>query len=144
MGMESTMKNNAMLTIFVVAIVTFAISFAADNDSPVSLADDSRYNDLKSGLKSEAEQLEADATTAQTALLKTTLESGDEHASSGGQFKVGPYTAMFMTVFSLKRGFDTITGGSTEFAWILGLFAGLFTILIGYYIVKAWLGRDPS
>jgi len=47
-----------------------------------------------------------------------------------------------MTVSSLTAGFNAIFG--PEFGFILVTFVSLFTFLIGYYVIKAWLGKDPS
>ena len=143
MGMETTLKSSVMITIFVIAIVTFAVQFAIDNDSDISLADDSRFTGLNSTLRANISNLKSDAEGSQEVLLKTSLASGDaEISGSGGQFKIGPFTAMVMTVSSLTGGFNAIFG--PEFSFILVLFVALMTFLIGYYVIKAWLGRDPS
>jgi hypothetical protein len=143
MGMESTLKNSVFIAIFAIAIVTFAVSFAIDNDSDISLAEDSRYGALSTGLQSDIDSLQADAETSNSILQKTSLASGDQEiAGSGGQFKVGPYGAIKMTIKSFTTSFNTLFG--PEFNFILIAFVSLLTFLIGYYIIKAWLGKDPS
>jgi hypothetical protein len=47
-----------------------------------------------------------------------------------------------MTVISFTTAFDSIFG--VEFRFILTAFVSLMTFLIGYYVIKAWLGRDPG
>jgi hypothetical protein len=143
MGMESTLKNSVFIAIFAIAIVTFAVSFAIDNDSDISLAEDSRYGALSTGLQSDIDSLQADAETSNSILQKTSLASGDQEiAGSGGQFKVGPYGAIKMTIKSFTTSFNTLFG--PEFNFILIAYVSLLTFLIGYYIIKAWLGKDPS
>ena len=143
MGMETTLKSSVLISIFVICIVTFAVQFAIDNDSDISIAGDSRFTGLNSSLRSNISNLQDDAVSSQEILLKTSLASGDaEISGSGGQFKIGPFTAMAMTVSSLTAGFNAIFG--PEFGFILIAFVALFTFLIGYYVIKAWLGRDPS
>jgi len=148
MGMESTLKNSFMLTIFIVSILTFAVMFAIDNDSDISISGDTRFDGLTSDLKDDASALEQEAESSRTILMKTTLETGDEHAGSGGQFKVGPFTAIGMSLKGMTAGFKTIFGGDSDetnpFTFIIISFATLMSFLIGYYVIKAWLGRDPS
>ncbi len=49
-------------------------------------------------LKTNLTEFQSDANDSNTIFYGTTLESGDEHAGSGGQFKVGIGTAL--TLFS--------------------------------------------
>lgn len=143
MGMETTLKNSIMISIFVICIVTFSIGFAIDNDSDVSLASDTRFSSLNSTLRSDMDQVTDDANSSYNILLKTSLASGDQEISGGGgQFKLGPYSSMKMSITSLKLGFDTLLG--PEFGFILIAFSSLMVFLIGYYVIKAWLGRDPN
>lgn len=148
MGMESTLKNSFMLAIFIVAVLTFAVMFSVDNDSDITISGDTRYDGLTDDLRSDADDLADDSTTVQDIFMKTTLESGDEHAGGGGQFKVGPFSAFGMAMTGMKAGFATIFGGDSDssnpFSFIMVSFVALMTILITYYGIKAWLGRDPS
>lgn len=143
MGMETTLKNSVMISIFVICIVTFAVGFAVNNDSDISLASDSRFTSLNSSLQGDINQIEDDANSSYNILLKTSLTSGDQEISGGGgQFKLGPYSSMKMSISSLKTGFEAIFGA--EFNFILIAFTSLMVFLIGYYVIKAWLGKDPS
>jgi len=143
MGMETTLKNSAFFTVFVIAIIAFTINFGIDNDTDVTI-DDGKYADLINTLKANMSTLANDSTTAQEIMLKTTLEGGDEHAGSGGQFKVGPFTAFGMAISGISVGFSEFFGGDSDFSFIPILFVTIMTFLIGYYIIKAWLGRDPN
>ena len=141
--MESTLKNSVFIAIFVIAIITFTINFAIDNDSDITLANDTRYSSLSSGLQTDINTLESDSKTSNEILQKTSLAAGDQEiAGSGGQFKVGPYNAIKMGIKSFTTSFDTIFG--PEFRFILTAFVSLLTFLIGYYVIKAWLGKDPN
>lgn len=143
MGMESTLKNSILTTIFVISIITFAVLFAIDNDSDITLANDSRYTTLSGNLQTDSNSFANDSESSKEILDATTIASGDSEISgAGGQFKVGPFTAVGMVLKSFKTSFDVIFGDSFIFIFIL--FASLFIMLIGYYVIKAWLGRDPS
>ena len=148
MGMESTLKNSAFLAVFVIAIITFGILFASNNGSDITIGDDSRLTGVNSTIRTDLSNLEGNADDSQSYALATTLEAGDEHQGSGAQFKVGPYEAMKMSVTAMGSSFSLLFGGdndgSNPFGFIPILFATVLTFLIGYYIIKAWLGRDPE
>jgi hypothetical protein len=146
MGMEETLKNSVLIAIFVISIVSFVAMFAIDNQSDVVLpTDDARLSGLNATLRSNISSLEDDATTAQDILLKTSLNPGDSEISgAGGQFKTGPFAAIGMAVTSLKTSFSAIFGNSGDFQFVMIAFVALFTFLLGYYVIKAWLGRDPN
>ena len=103
--------------VFILCIIIFATNFASDNDSDISITDDARYTGLESTLKNNLTTLKSDAETSQEFLFKTTLESGDEHSSTGAQFKIGPLTAVGLAISAMNTAFFTIFG--IEFNFIL-------------------------
>ena len=131
-----------MISFFVIAMILFSANFANDNDSQVSILNDSRYSDLNSSLQGDVSGYETDSNTSSNILFKTVLEAGDEHSSSGGQFKVGPISALGLATTSFTTSFKAIFGD--EFWFILTGTIALLTSLLGYFTIKAWLGRDPS
>jgi len=141
-GYIRLISGGALVALFVLSIVIFASQFAIDNDSDISLIDDSRYSSLNSTLRESITNLSEDAETSQEILFKTTLESGDEHSSTGGQFKIGPLTAMSLTISAFSTAFFSILG--PEFSFIALTFISMLTFIIGYYTIKGWLGRSPD
>ena len=142
-GIEPTVKNSVMIAIFVVAIITFAVQFANDNDSDINLSNDTRFDNLNNNLKQNLTQLKNDSETSKEILDLTSITGGDQEiAGSGGQFKIGPFTAISLTIMSIKTGFNSIFG--EDFNFILIAFTSLLTFLIGYYIIKMWLGKSSE
>ena len=146
MGMIDVLKAGGFLSIFMISIISFAILFASDNGSDISLGDndDYKFANLNSTTRSTVNEFETNANTSRNILLKTTLESGDENAGGGGQFKIGPYTAGKMIVSGFGNSFDVIFGEENEFSFIKTVFVSIFVFILGYFVVKAWLGRDPN
>lgn len=142
--MITFIKSGGFLTVFVICILSFAIFFAQDNSSDITLANDNRFTDLNTSIRSNASQFATDSDTSLNILFKTTLDAGDESASSGGQFKVGPLTGAKMIISSFSTSFDVIFGGTSGFEFIPLMFVSLITFIVGYFIVKAWIGRDPE
>lgn len=128
--------------VFIICIIIFATQFAIDNDSDISVADDPRFTNLETSLDQGLTTLESDAEKSQEFLFKTTLEPGDEHSSTGAQFKIGPLTAMSLAVTSMNAAFFTIFG--VEFNFILTALISMITFTLGYFTIKAWLGRSPA
>ena len=128
--------------VFIICIIIFATQFAVDNDSDISIADDPRFTDLETSLGDGLTTLESDAETSQEFLFKTTLEPGDEHSSTGAQFKIGPLTAMSLAVSSMNAAFFTIFG--VEFNFIITALITMITFILGYFTIQAWLGRNPG
>ena len=141
-GYIRMISGGVFSAVFILCIIIFASQFALDNDSDISIVDDSRFTNLEDTLKNNLTTLESDSQTSQEFLFKTTLESGDEHASTGAQFKIGPLTAMALAVSSLNTGFFTIFG--TEFSFIIIALVSMLTFTLGYFTIKAWLGRSPD
>ena len=135
--------GSVMTVIFIVSMTIFAVNFASDNDSAITLSEDSRYTSLNSTVQAGiTDSLKTDAETSQDILFKTTAESGDSSASSGAQFKIGPIGALGLAVSSFYTGFSSIFG--SEFQWIAIAIVSLLTFLMGYFTYKAWFGRSPD
>jgi len=141
-GYSRMIIGAALTGIFIVSVIIFMTQFAIDNDSDISLAQDSRYANLETGIKSNITKLSGESETSQEILFKSTLESGDEHSSTGAQFKIGPLTAMSLAISSFNTGFFIIFG--REFSFIAITFVTMITFIIGYFTIKAWLGRSPE
>ncbi len=141
-GYTRMIVGGALTGVFIVSLIIFMTQFAIDNDSDISLAEDSRYNNLQVGIKSNITKLSGESKTSQEILFKSTLESGDEHSSTGAQFKIGPLTAMSIAISSFNTGFFIIFG--KEFSFIAITFVTMITFIIGYFTIKAWLGRSPE
>jgi len=141
-GYIRLISGGVMTAVFVIVVIMFAANFAADNDSDISIIDDGRYSTLNSTLRGSLDTLANESETSQKMLFATTLESGDEHSSTGAQFKIGPLTAVGMALTSFNTAFSIVFGPS--FAWIAITFATLITFILGYFTIKAWLGRSPD
>ena len=141
-GYIRLINGGVMIAVFTIAIIMFAANFAVDNDSAISIADDGRYNTLNSTLRANLTDYSEESKTSQNMFFATTLESGDEHSSTGAQFKIGPLTAIGMGLTSFSTAFSIVFG--PQFSWLAITFATLLTFILGYFTIKAWLGRSPE
>jgi len=142
-GYIRLISGGVFSAIFIISIILFAINFANDNDSDINLINDSRFTNLKTELNSTVINLKDKANSSQNALFSTTTDIGnDEESSSGAQFKIGPYEALGLAGTSFAVAFNSIFG--SEFNFILTAFLTMITFMIGFYTIKAWLGRSPD
>jgi len=142
MGYIKMITGGVMAAIFIISLTLFAANFAIDNNSNINIIDDESYSSLNSTIRNSMSSFDTESETSQEIFFKTTLESGDEHASSGAQFKVGPLSAIGMAMSSFSVGFNAIFG--PEFLFILITISSLITLIFGFYAIKAWLGRSPD
>jgi len=142
MGQIKLMTSLLFIAIFVIAIVSFAVQFADDNDTRVNLGDDEEYSSMKSGLDSEVEQFKQDANTSVTAIGKTTISTQTEATEGGTAFKVGPWTLLGMVRIAITSTYTKIFG--PEFGVIFTAFLALLGIVMGFYIYKTLAGRNPD
>jgi len=134
--------GGAFIAVFVLAIFMFAANFAVDNNSEISIVNDDRFVTLNSSLRNSVEDLKNNSISSQEMLFKTTLESGDEHSSTGAQFKIGPWNAMKLGITSFDTAFVALFGEGFKF--IATVLITMLTFILGYFTIQAWLGRNPG
>ena len=140
MGQIKLMGSIIMTTLFAIAIVSFAINFANDNNSLVNLANDSDFINMNNSLMGNLSQLQNDANTSYETLRTTTQEAGDSSASTGGQFKVGFGGIIKMTYSSLRVAYSKIFGDDSGFGVVFSTFISFLLLIGGFYIWKTWKG----
>ena len=141
MGQIKFLSSIFMTTLFAVAVVAFVINFGIDNDATILLSNDSDYAGLQSDLVGDVQTFNVNANTSGDTIMSTTQESGDQSASSGGQFKVGTGTAISSATKVLSVGFKKIFGEDTGFGIVFTLISSLLVFISGLYIWKAWKGN---
>ena len=142
MGQIKFLTSLVLISLFVVAMLTFAINFASDNSASISLADDSDYPGIQSNLEDNVETFYSDMGTATNATYQSTISSQTEATEGGTAFKVGPGTALLMAKNSITAGYTKLFG--PEFGIFLTAFLSLLGLISLLYIYKTWAGRNPD
>ncbi len=130
-----------MTTLFTFAIIMFAVNFGADNDASVLLSNDSDYITFTDNLSNDIQTFNENANASMDTLMSTTQETGDQSASSGGQFKVGITTLISMATTIITVGFVKIFGENEGFGVFLTAIIGILLWMIGLYAWKTWKGN---
>lgn len=144
MGQIKLMSSAVLIGLFTIALITFAINFASDNDAAVSLADDSDYPGIQASIDSDVTQFYDDANVSITAIGKTTISTQTEATEGGSAFKVGPWTTLRFAQQSFSSAYTKIFGSDSGFGIFLTALIAMLSIIMGFYIYKTLAGRNPD
>ena len=144
MGLSRTIVSFALITAFIIGIIGFAMNFAVDNNSAVNIADDDDVYSLYNSSVQQNSSYGSSANNTYASIVNSTIDPVGQTIVSGGVFTfgIGDYWDVFNNMIGLV--FTKIFGGNKEFAVFFSIFAGVLLILISYYIISAWLGRNPD
>jgi len=145
MGEIKFIAGLVMFALFSIAITTYAISFANDNNAAVDLGNDSKFVNLNTQIKENVTKFSiTDVNDSSTAFFTSTIEAGDETMGGGGAFKVG-LSSVLGSVSSLMSVTKTyLFGGSNLFGIFLAAISGLLLYTGIRYVYKTWVGKNPD
>lgn len=144
MGQISWTISLVMIGLFAFAIVGFAMGFASDNDSPISIYNDAELTNLYSDANESIRDFRTQSEQSYASIMNSTIGPGDETTESGGQFKITPVSAISGVKNVFEVGYNKIFGGSSSFAVFMTAFFSLLVFITGLYIWKAWAGKNPD
>lgn len=143
MGLKQYSASLLMLGLFSIAILSYAISYANDNDSIVNLNEDDRMNKLQQNLTGNFQVYESDSDDSFQTYIKSKIKSGDENTEGGGQFKTSPIALLTSTQKIMQVGQEEIFGTEEDsgFGIIFTALGGFMLVILGFYGWKAWKGN---
>jgi len=144
MGTVQLMTSMVLIGLFTFAIISYSMYFASDNNAQINIGNDTTLTTIRSDIAGNLSNVRQDADSSVVSLVKATISSGDETLESGGQFKVGPFSALRLGTNAIKTGYISIFGGKEEsagFGFFISTFVGLLLIITGFYIWKLWRGN---
>jgi len=144
MGQIGMTVSITMAILFTVAILGFAINFAADNNSVVDIADDSIVNSLYSDTKANLSKLEADSNDTYQSIVSSTVESGSSTFRSAGALEITASNLLPTFYNILRVGYSTIFGTDSGFGIFIITFISLLGLIMILYIIKTFIGGSPD
>lgn len=144
MGQIKFTISLVLIGLFTVAIIGFALNFASDNNSPVSLANDPELSSLYTSSSKNLSGFSEGAEGTYSSIVDTTIETGGQTTVSGGQFAITPYNILGIAKNIIKVGYIKIFGTGSGFGIFLTTFFAVLVFMIGLYIWKTWAGRMPD
>ena len=143
MGIAKLSISLTMIALFTIAILGFAINFAADNDAAVDISDDSQLTSLYSNAQSNASGINDAAEDTYQSIIDTTVEPGSDIIQSAAPFAITPFSLLGTVTNIMQVGYIKIFGSGTGFGIFLSTLSGLLVLLLGYFIVQLWKGGNP-
>lgn len=144
MGLKGIVIAMGMVIIFSIAIVSFMVGFANDNETYIDVSDDPSISGLDTALGGAKTQIVTSADDAGEVLQETKIKSGDENVEGGGQFKNNPYTYYSYIKNVTSVGNEAIFGQDVNFLVIPTIILAMLSFIIGLYIWKTWKGGNPD
>ena len=141
MGQISFTISLIMIGLFTIAIISFAINFAVDNDAAVSISDDPELMELYSDSGGDLSDLREDAESTYTSILETTIEPGSESPQSSAPFAITSTNTLGTTKNILKVGYTKIFGTGSGFGVFITTLIGTIVFIFGLYIYKTLRGN---
>ena len=145
MGEIKYISSLTMAILFSVAIIGFMFNYAADNDAAINLANEPLMDSYNTNVIESIENFSiTDVNDSSNTFIKSTMTSGDQVTSSGGQFKVGLWSLLggIGNMFTLAR--DKLFGGNAAFGIFLSALSGLMLYIGIRYLYKSWVGANPD
>jgi hypothetical protein len=140
MGQIQITISLVLIALFAVAILSFAVHFATDNNAPVSIANDPQLSSLQTNTKGNVSGFSSDAQNQYQSIIQTTIAPGSQTAPSAGPFAITPTNALGASKNIIQVGWEKITGGDTGFGIFFTALVGMIIFMIGLYIYKTLRG----
>lgn len=144
MGEIKFITGLVMLSLFAIAVISYAIGFGIDNDASVNINTDAQIQGINTSVDTGIEEFRKDSDNASSGFFSTEINAGDDTTRSGGQFKLG-FKSLKDTFKSITDATKiTIFGGSEYFGIVLTALISLIVYIGFRYIWKTWKGGNPD
>ena len=143
MGQLKLIISIAMISMFSIAIMGFAIQFASDNGTSVSLADDPEMDVLDTQSRSGLSNDRGDTGDFYKSIVDSSVTKGDT-LESGAPITITTKSMTTAMKNILDVGFKKIFGSGNDFAIFFTTFISLILLMATMYVLKTWLGRNPD
>jgi len=130
-----------MVALFSIAIISFCINFANDNDAEVNIADDLELSSLNTDTKSQMLDFKDDSEGTFSSIIDTTIEPGSDVAQSTGPFAITTGNIMSVTGNIFYLPYKKIFGSGSGFGIFFTTFLAFLLLIAGLLIYKALRGN---
>ena len=148
MGQKDYIIAFAMVFIFSFALINFAIGFATDNDSALSVADDDTLSTYKTDSDANMVAYRISTNGTLTAFDKQGAEVSEDNpeitqtaAQAAKEVNKGAFT---ITKDMIQLGYAKIFGSDSGFEIVFGTILTTLGILVLLYTIKTIRGGNPD
>lgn len=132
-----------MIGLFSVAIISFAVNFADDNNAPISISDDPEIMNLQTKVEGNLSSFRSGSQSTYQSIVESSIDDG-ETTPSGGQFAITPTSAVPIAKNIIKVGYIKIFGTGSGFGIFVTAFLSIIVFTMAMYLWKTWVGRTPD
>lgn len=129
------------IALFSVAIIGFAIGFANDNSSSVSIVDDPELSSFYTNTQDNLSTFKSDSEGTYSSILETTVEPGSDVAQSTGPFAITPGNIIGVAKNIIYLPYKKIFGSGSGFGIFFTAFAGFLVFIFGLLLYKTLKGN---
>ena len=141
MGQIKFIISLIMISLFTIAMITFGINMANDNDSFYSIDDDPELNALYSGVKTNTSAFITASDSSYSSILNSTISPDSGTAQSTAPFALTPLSVLGVMKGILLVAYTKIFGSGNGFRIFLTTFIGVLIFMMGLYLYKTLRGQ---
>lgn len=145
MGEIKFITGLVMAALFIIAITTFLINFANDNNAAIDIEDADGFTTMNTQAKDNLTNfIVTSVNTSSTTFEETSLKAGDDVMTEGATFKTGRKSLLGTIKSFLPLIRTYIFGGNSELNIFLTAIFSLLTFIGIRYVYKSWVGKNPD
>jgi len=145
MGLKDMTIAVALVFIFSISLINYAVTFAEDNNANITIGDDPDIQSIRDYSDSNTEQYIIDSNGSVAAFQESTITGESETTTTGSFFKA---ISASKTVGGFKNildvSFRAIFGGDARFNPVIGIIGSTLFIIFALFVWKVWKGGNPD
>ena len=140
MGQIQLTVSLVMIALFAIAIIGFGISFAADNNAPISVSQDSSVSNLYTNSNGNLSGFSTNSESQYQSIIETTIAPGSQTAQSTGPFAITPKSVLGTPINMLQLIYEKIFGTGSGFGIFFTAIIAILTFMFGLFLYKTLRG----
>jgi len=146
MGQIKYLISLAFIMIFTIAVVSYGVGFAIDNDVAFSITNESQFDGFGERISNVSENSREEINSSAFGFGNAELDAQDFAFRTGSTLKQsGRNSSILATIQTLGVIEETLLGGKDGgFGVIVNLIVGMITLVGFLYVYKTWIGRNPD
>jgi hypothetical protein len=133
-----------LISLFSLAVLSFAIGFANDNDSSINIANDPQIMTMKTGVEGDVSNFQSESENTYASIINSTIEAGSTTTTGSGQYAITSGSTIGGAKNILLIGYQKIFGSDSGFGIFIIIFLSIITFVTILYVVKIWRAGLPD
>ena len=127
--------------LFVIAILSFAVGFADDNNSAISIANDPDFISLNASVSGNVSDFGTSSSSQYQSIIESSISEGGGTVQSAGAFAITPTSSFGILNDVLRVGYKRLTGSDAGFDVFFLTLGAMIIFIMGLYIYKTIRGQ---